>query len=343
MNTVLYRKYRPQKFKDVIGQEHVVNVLKTAIEAGKISHAYLFAGGRGTGKTSIARILAKEIGTSQDDLYEIDAASNRGIDDIRELREGVNTLPFNSQYKVYIIDEVHMLTKEAFNALLKTLEEPPKHVVFVLATTEMEKLPETIISRCQTFQFKKPTIAVLREMVVDVAKKEGFKLEPASAELIALLGDGSFRDTHGILQKVLSSSVDKVISHDEVEVVTGAPKKQLILQFVAAVSNKNLSDALQVIGHASKDNIDIGTFLKLALNKVRTVLLIRYAPELAKGFEEEVGEDEFKVLKTFADAKESFINSQCVLELLEAQERTKFAEVKTLPLELALIKLLAKG
>lgn len=343
MNTVLYRKYRPQEFKEVVGQDHVVNVLVTAIKAGNISHAYLFAGGRGTGKTSIARILAKEIGTSPDDLYEIDAASNRGIDDIRELREGVNTLPFNSKYKVYIIDEVHMLTKEAFNALLKTLEEPPKHVVFVLATTELDKLPETIVSRCQTFQFKKPTIALLREMVLDVSTKEGFKLDPASAELISLLGDGSFRDTHGILQKVLSSSVDKKITHDEVEMVTGAPRKQLVMQFLGALSNKDLAGTLSLIQQASKDNIDIKTFLKLILHKIRTVLLIRYAPELAKGFEEEVGEDEFKVLKSLADAKESFINSQCVLELIEAQEKTKFADISVLPLELALIKLLSKG
>lgn len=140
----LYRKYRPQKFKDVVGQDHVVKVLQGAIDLGNISHAYLFSGSRGTGKTSIARIFAKEIGTTPNDLYEIDAASNRGIDDIREIRDGVSTLPFESKYKVYIIDEVHMLTKEAFNALLKTLEEPPAHAVFILATTELDKLPEWV-------------------------------------------------------------------------------------------------------------------------------------------------------------------------------------------------------
>ncbi|MDO8619932.1 MAG: AAA family ATPase, partial [bacterium] len=139
-SAVLYRKYRPQSFKEVLGQEHVVEALEGAIKLGRVAHAYLFCGSRGTGKTSVARILANALGTSESDLYEIDAASNRGIDDIRLLREGVSSVPFESKYKIYIVDEVHMLTKEAFNALLKTLEEPPAHVIFILATTELEKV-----------------------------------------------------------------------------------------------------------------------------------------------------------------------------------------------------------
>ncbi len=156
-HSALYRKYRPEAFSEIIGQEHIVTALSGALKEEKISHAYIFFGGRGTGKTTTARIVAKALGTDPSDLYEIDAASNRGIDNIRELRENVGTLPFNSKYKVYIIDEVHMLTKEAFNALLKTLEEPPSHVVFILCTTELEKVPETIISRCQEFTFRKPS------------------------------------------------------------------------------------------------------------------------------------------------------------------------------------------
>src|SRR3990167_907210 len=269
----LYRKYRPQSWKDVLGQEHVVNVLFGAIEAGNIAHAYLFAGSRGTGKTSVARIFAKSIGCSENDLYEIDAASNRGIDDIRELRDSVNVLPFESPYKVYIIDEVHMLTKEAFNALLKTLEEPPKHVIFILATTEIEKLPDTIVSRCQTFQFKKPSQKVLKDLVMDVAKKEGFKLEPASADLIAVLGDGSFRDTHGILQKVISSSADKNISTEGVEMVTGAPKGKLVNNFISAIAEKDLEKGLKAIDTAVESNIDMKVFLKLILRKLRAILL----------------------------------------------------------------------
>src|SRR5258706_4881767 len=149
----LYRKYRPNDWDEVLGQDHVVKVLDGSINNGKVAHAYLFSGSRGTGKTSVARIFARALGTSENDIYEIDAASNRGIDDIRELREDVRVLPFESKHKVYIIDEVHMLTKEAWGALLKTLEEPPEHAIFVLATTELGKVPETIRSRCQTFEF----------------------------------------------------------------------------------------------------------------------------------------------------------------------------------------------
>src|SRR3989344_5394640 len=151
---VLYRKYRPQEVKDVIGQEHVVKVLEGAIRLRKFSSGPIFSGSPRPGQTSMARILAREIGTSANDLVEMDAASNRGIDDVREIRESVNSLPFESRYKVYIIDEVHMLTKDAWNAFLKTLEEPPQHVVFVLATTELDKVPETVISRCQTFSVR---------------------------------------------------------------------------------------------------------------------------------------------------------------------------------------------
>ncbi|MAZ40838.1 hypothetical protein CL654_01870 [bacterium] len=159
----LYRKYRPQSLNDVLGQDHIVEALKHSLKNKSISHAYLFSGPRGTGKTSIARILARELKTSPEDLYEIDGASNRGIDEIRSLKEGVATLPFASPYKVYVIDEVHMLTKEAFNALLKTLEEPPSYVVFILATTELHKVPDTIVSRCQSFIFKKPTEKILKK------------------------------------------------------------------------------------------------------------------------------------------------------------------------------------
>ncbi len=157
-------------------------------------------------------------------MYEIDAASNRGIDDIREIRDSVLTQPFESKYKVYIVDEVHMLTKEAFNALLKTLEEPPSHVVFILATTELHKVPDTVISRCQVFQFKKPNAQVLKDVIGNVSKLEGYSVDPSSAELIALLGDGSFRDTLGILQKIISSIDGKKILIKDVEMVTGAPR-----------------------------------------------------------------------------------------------------------------------
>ena len=190
----LYRTYRPTDWSEVKGQPQVTDVLEKAIKNKKIGHAYLFAGGRGTGKTTTARILAKSLGVSDKDLYEMDAASNRGIDDIRELREGVYARPFEGEYKFYIIDEAHMLTKEAWNAFLKTLEEPPAHAIFVLATTDRDKVPETIQSRCEIYTFKQPTREILSQIVTDVAKKEGFTLERSAAELVALLAEGSFRD-----------------------------------------------------------------------------------------------------------------------------------------------------
>ncbi|MEK7197961.1 MAG: AAA family ATPase, partial [Patescibacteria group bacterium] len=171
-NLVLYRKYRPQNWEEVIGQEHVVKTLTNAIKLDRVSHAYLFAGPRGTGKTTIARLLAKSLGASDLDLIEIDAASNRGIDEIRELRDGIKFAPTAGKYKVFIIDEVHQLTKEAFNALLKTLEEPPAHAIFVLATTEIHKVPETILSRVQSFPFRKLSVEEITKKLQKIIEIE---------------------------------------------------------------------------------------------------------------------------------------------------------------------------
>ena len=340
MNEIaLYRKYRPQNFKDVLGQENIVKVLEGSIALGNISHSYLFAGSRGTGKTSIARIFAKAIGCSDNDLYEIDAASNRGIDDIRELREAVNTLPFESPYKVYIIDEVHMLTKEAFNALLKTLEEPPKHIVFILATTEIEKLPETVVSRCQVFTFKKPSQKILKELVLNLAKKEGFKIESSSADLIAILGDGSFRDTQGILQKILSFSKDKKISAEEVEQVAGAPRASLVNDFIKSIDDKDLPRGLEAIKSAVSNNIDMPVYLKLVLRKMRAILLLKYAKNMESSIKEEYSEEDFSFLKELSTKKESNINSKTLFEMLTAYDAVARANIPELPLELALIKI----
>jgi DNA polymerase-3 subunit gamma/tau len=342
MEIALYRKYRPKTFKDVLGQDHIVSVLEGAIKQGNISHAYLFSGSRGTGKTSIARILAHEIGSTDNDMYEIDAASNRGIDDIRELREAVHIMPLESPYKVYIIDEVHMLTKEAFNALLKTLEEPPKHVIFMLATTEVEKLPDTIVSRCQSFTFKKPSRHILTKMISDVAKKEKFSLEPASADLIAMLAEGSFRDAQGILQKILSFSKDKKVSIEEVELVTGAPKGKLINNFIEAIDKKEIDEALGVVGSVVSENLDIKTFMKLALHKIRVILLLRYSKETEDVFKEQFVKEDFEFLKEISESKESNINSETLYDLLGAYDSIGRAYIPQLPVELALVKMFKK-
>src|SRR3984885_6561794 len=276
MSEALYRKYRPKKFAEVVGQEHIVKVLEAEATSGEISHAYLFAGTRGTGKTSVARIFADAIGTSKNDMYEIDAASNTSVEDIRALNESVFTLPFESKYKVYILDEVHMLSKSAANALLKTLEEPPAHVVFILATTETHKIPETVLSRCEVYTFKKPNQELLKKIVVSVAKKEGYAIDEASAELVALLGDGSFRDTLGIVQKVLAYSEGKKISEDEVRLVTGAPAVELVHSIVSAIADKNLQLGLETVKKAVLQNIDMSVFLKLILHTARAILLVRF-------------------------------------------------------------------
>jgi DNA polymerase-3 subunit gamma/tau len=341
-DTALYRKYRPQNFKEVLGQDHIVKVLQSSIELGKIAHAYIFSGSRGTGKTSVARIFAKEIGTSGNDITEIDAASNTGVDNIRDLNESINTIPFDSKYKVYILDEAHMLSKGAWNALLKTLEEPPEHVIFIMATTEYEKIPETVVSRCQTFSFKKPTQKVLKEVVTAIAKKEGFSLEPASADLVALLGDGSFRDAQSILQKVMGSSKDKKISLAEVVLVTGAPKGEIINDFIRALAENNLELGLQSISQASESNIDLILYFKLVLHKMRAILLLRNLKSAEEGIKEEMTDSDFNFIRAIADQKPSNINSNTLLSLLSYYDMVSKAYLPEMVLELVLTKLIKK-
>ena len=335
--TALYRKYRPNTFKEVQDQDHIVSVLEGAIAKKTIPHALLFCGGRGTGKTTLARIFAHEIGTSDVDMYEIDAASNRGIDDIRELREAVHTLPYESERKVYIIDEVHMLTKEAFNALLKTLEEPPAHVVFILATTEEEKLLDTITSRCQVFHFRSPSRSVLAKVVTNVAKKEGFKLEKNAADLIAIAADGSFRDALGVTQKVIMASGDEIGSVDEVAAIIGAPRSAILAQLVGALSEKNTEAAIAAIADAVESHADMKLFVRLLLERVRAVVLLRNAPAREAALLAPFGESDQDQLKQLAGEATSALNSHTLLRLIDAAEQTGRTALPQLPLELAVI------
>ncbi len=299
----LYRKYRPHTFKDVVGQEQVVDLLVNSIKQNKISHAYLFCGGRGTGKTSVARIVAREIGCNPEDIIEIDAASNRGIDEIRELREAVRTAPFSSPYKIYIIDEAHMLTKEASNALLKTLEEPPSHVIFILATTDPEKLPATIVSRCQKVVFKNPSNETLSNQLTRVAEQEGFTLPTDSAALVAIHGKGSYRDALGILEQILAVS-DKKIDHEKVRALLGSSEPELLFTFIEALCKKDAKNIVTTVAFSKNKNA-LRTYDEL-IELVRQGLLSRAG-----------GDVENKNIVKLAGEFPLIISSKLVLGLLE--------------------------
>ncbi len=253
MNQALYRKYRSKSFDEVIGQEHITRTLSNAIKSGRISHAYLFTGPRGVGKTSVARILAHEVNqlpyegeSIHLDIIEIDAASNRRIDEIRELRERVRIAPAAAKYKVYIIDEVHMLTREAFNALLKTLEEPPAHCIFILATTEAHKLPETIISRTQRFEFRPIDTPQAAKHLKSIAKKEKIDISQSALELLAEFGGGSFRDSIGYLDQL--SGAGKEITDDDVRQMLGLPSQAAVDSVLAALRSGNAKGLLAAVG-----------------------------------------------------------------------------------------------
>ncbi len=260
MSKALYRKYRSKKLSEIVGQEHITRTLDNALKTGKISHAYLFTGPRGVGKTSIARILAHEINqlpyTDESihmDIIEIDAASNRRIDEIRDLREKVHTAPTSAKYKVYIIDEVHMLTKEAFNALLKTLEEPPAHVVFILATTELHKLPETIISRTQRFTFKPIAEAEAVKHLSSIAKAEGMEIDKDALQLLARHGRGSFRDSISLLDQVGNSQ--KTITKADAEKLVGLAHDEHLDNLEQAVFAGSPADLVQTLDKLTDDGV----------------------------------------------------------------------------------------
>ncbi len=337
---VLYRKYRPKNFSEVLGQEAVVKPLANAVKTGRISHAYLFSGPRGVGKTTVARILARSVnGFSEDaevDLIEIDAASNRGIDEIRELREAVRFMPASGKYKVYIIDEVHMLTKEAFNALLKTLEEPPEHIIFILATTEVEKIPQTVVSRAQHYEFRRPPLVAIAEKLVKISKSEKVALDKEAAGLIALAADGSLRDAEGILGQVMAVE-DARITAREVEQVLGLPRRDAVWGLYRALASKSVPEALGLIQKSVAGGHDPVQLLKSLMRLARLGVYSKLDPKLAKG--EDCLPEEVTLLSGVAEGTDLSHLKKILTALTEASQTMRHAPIPELPLELATLEI----
>ena len=300
----LYRRHRPQSFGEVVGQEHVVRTLSNAVEQGRVHHAYLFVGSRGTGKTSMAKILARSLncvkgptlepcgecepcrtiaaGTSLD-VIEMDAASNRSVDDVRELRERVGYAPAEGRWKVYILDEAHMLTKEAWNAFLKTLEEPPPNTVFVLATTEPQKVMATIIDRTQRFDFQRPSLEQIAEVVRRVAKAEGIEVEDGAVALIARSASGSFRDALGTLDQLVSFGGERVATDDVVELL-GAADAEVLFETTDAIGSGDAAAALGAIDGLARSGRDPGQFARDLIAHLRQLLVARATGEVPESF-----------------------------------------------------------
>ena len=345
MSSVLYRKYRAQDFDQLIGQGHITKLLKNAVKTNQISQAYLFVGSRGTGKTSAARILAKAVNClhpKEDgnpcnecevcvgittgrlmDLIEIDAASNRGIDQIRELKEKIEYSPTDSKYKVYVIDEVHMLTTEAFNALLKTLEEPPAHVIFILATTDVHKLPPTILSRCQRYDFRLGTNEEIEKLLKDVAVKEDIKIAKEAIDILVQNAKGSYRDALSLLDVVYSGRGEgiKNISERDVRDILGLPDFDLVISLLKNLIEGSGKRSLEVIEDLEKKGVNLAQFTTYALEILRNILV-----EKIKG----------KVSKEYAFAKDTDLKTlhKLINLFLDAENKIKYSSNQGLVLEM---------
>jgi DNA polymerase-3 subunit gamma/tau len=353
---VLARKWRPQTWEEVVAQQHVTATLRNAIQYNRIAHAYLLAGPRGVGKTSAARIMAKALncekgpapdpcntcsscleitGSRSMDVVEIDGASNRGIEDIRSLRETVRYAPTRGRYKVYIIDEVHMLTTEAFNALLKTLEEPPEHVLFLFATTEPHKIPATIISRCQRFDFHRVAVLDIEALLKRICEKEAIDIDDEALHLIAGKSDGSLRDSQSILDQMVSFTTGKIRVEDVAKAL-GLIDQQLFFDMTDAIQARSAARGLDLVGQITASGTSIDEFLSGFLEHLRNLLVVRAAghagilemseshqkryEEKARDFREE---DLLRLIRVVADA----------------QHQIKFSDSPRVPLELAVIKM----
>lgn len=368
-NLVLYRKYRPKSFSEIIGQEHIIQTLTNAISLGIISHAYLFAGPRGSGKTSIARLLAKAVNCHQRqqfepcnqcsscveiiegramDLVEIDAASHRGIEEIKELKENIKIVPIKSRYKVFILDEVHQLSKDAFNALLKTLEEPPAHAIFVLATTEIHKMIPTIVSRCQRFDFHKLTIPEIIKRLQFICQNEKIKIEESALELIALNAGGSIRDAESLLDQVFTFSgslnENQKIKSEDIKNLLGLIETNLVSQFTDFLIQKKIAEALNFLKEIAEKGIDIQEFTKTLIGYLRQGLILRITGASAEDANNSIilglTKEEFQKLQKQAEILKEEEFKKIINVLLDAENKMRYSPILQLPLELAMLEIL---
>lgn len=368
---VLYRKYRPQTFAEVVGQEHVVDTLRGAIKSNAVAHGYLFTGSRGSGKTTLARLLAKAVNCDRAksegvlrsadrmydvcgkcpscreieegrslDLIEIDAASNRGIDEIRAVRDSAQVSPFGNGWKVFIIDEVHMLTKEAFNALLKTLEEPPAKTLFVLATTEPQRVPATIMSRVQRFDFKKLTVAQIVGHLTTITKAEKVKVSPEAIRQVALIAEGSLRDALGALGKLIDFCGNE-IEDESLGEVLGIISLGVVGEFLSFLVNREGDRATLLVNRLHDSGVDLDHFAKNALEYCRYILSVRANPNSLPALGQNIGEAHAQQVATLAGQANSKMILRIITALLRAQQELKISPIPQLPLEIAIMELTA--
>ena len=352
--TALYRKYRPTKFSEIVGQEHITRTLRNQIIAGRVGHAYLLTGGRGTGKTSAAKILARAINClnpqdgepcneceickaaiqgSLTDIVEMDAASNNSVEDIRLIREEVNFLPTVAKYRVYIIDEVHMLSVGAFNALLKTLEEPPEHVKFILATTEPQKLPATILSRCQRFDYKKISPENIKSRLEFICEQSDIKITDEALKTISVLAEGAMRDALSILERCVQEGEDE-INDEKVKELVGIPKVEYINKIVNSVIDCNTEKTLANIDEVISDGKDLNNLIWEIIKYVKDILVFKSSGQLSL-----YNEKELEKIKEIADKTEKDRLLKIIYSLSELANDLKMTTQKTIMLEVGIMKL----